>query len=268
MHIIAVDDEQLSLAALTDAILEAAPDCSLISFSNPLEAVAHAKAEKVDAAFLDIQMAVMDGMVLARKLQKIHPRINIVFVTGHLEYTLDAFGIRASGYVFKPVSAGAVKKELEDLRYTPDPIRKKMVRIQTFGNFDIFVDNNPVIFHRRKAKELLAYLVDRRGGTVTKKELATVLWEETEYNRSTQTHLQILISEMLRALKEAGAGSIIRRSHNSLSVIPEKIDCDYYRFMRGDWNAIEEYQEEYMANYSWAEMTAGTLSAQKKRYRR
>ncbi|ULQ60455.1 response regulator [Brucepastera parasyntrophica] len=263
MYIIAVDDERPSLNVLTGAIREGMPDCSLSAFSNPLEALYHAQNSKVDVAFLDIRMGDMDGVSLAEELKNLHPKINIIFVTGYTDYTLDALNLRASGYVCKPVSAEAVKKELKELRHIPESENNKPVRIQTFGNFEIFMHDTPVVFHRNKAKEVLAYLVDRRGATVTKKELATVLWEEREYNRNTQIYLQILISEMIRALNEAGAGDIIRRQHNSLSVIPDSVECDYYNFIKGDPHTIESFHDEYMVNYSWAEMTAGTLSRQK-----
>lgn len=43
----------------------------------------------------------------------------------------------------------------------------KRIVIRTFGYFDIFVDGETIPFSCKKAKELLALLVDRRGGFVT-----------------------------------------------------------------------------------------------------
>ena len=44
----------------------------------------------------------------------------------------------------------------------------KRIVIRTFGYFDIFVDGETIPFSCKKAKELLALLVDRRGGFVTR----------------------------------------------------------------------------------------------------
>ena len=39
-----------------------------------------------------------------------------------------------------------------------------------------------------------------------------------------------------------------------MRVIPEKFDCDYYRFLQGDPVAINIFQNDYMVSYSWAEI--------------
>lgn len=123
----------------------------------------------------------------------------------------------------------------------------------------MFVDGKPVYFTRAKSKEILAYLVDRKGATVTKKEIAAMLWEDGEYTRSRQYQLQSLISEMVKSLHKAGAGNIVRKGYNCFSVDPEQFECDYYRFQSWDMEAVNSYRGEYMANYSWGELTAGGM---------
>lgn len=58
----------------------------------------------------------VSGIDVAKQLKEIIPDINIIFVTGYDEYTKDAMAIHASGYIEKPVTAGKVRKETEDLR--------------------------------------------------------------------------------------------------------------------------------------------------------
>ena len=41
------------------------------------------------------------------------------------------------------------------------------IEARTFGNFDLLVDGKPVPFKQAKCKELLAYLIDRRGSGVS-----------------------------------------------------------------------------------------------------
>ena len=42
-------------------------------------------------------------------------------------------------------------------------------------------------------------------------------------------------------------------------ILPERIDCDYYRMLAGDMDAVNRFRGEYMAQYSWAELTKGEL---------
>lgn len=259
MNIIAVDDERLALRALAESIHEAMPDSTLTCFTAPSKALAYAEKTLVDVAFLDIKMGGMNGLVLAKKLKELHGQMNIIFTTGYSEYALPAFSLPASGYIMKPVSTESVRYEIENLRY-PVAESEKTVRIQTFGHFEVFVHGRPLPFSRAKSKEILAYLTDRRGAAITRKDIAAVLWGDQEYTRSLQTHLQILITDMMRTLKEVGADDIIIHHRGSFALDISKVDCDYYNFIAWDSKAINAYTGEYMSNYSWALFTEGVLN--------
>lgn len=136
---------------------------------------------------------------------------------------------------------------------------EKMLRIQTFGNFEVFCDGKPMAFTRTKSKELLAYLIDRRGAAVTTAEACGILWEDKEYDFSRQRQFQTIVSDLLKSLKIHHFEHLIHRRRNCLSVDVSGLECDYYRLLEGDATAKECYNGEYMSNYSWAEMTAGFL---------
>ncbi len=263
MKVLAVDDERLALMSLTKAIEEAIPKAEIASFRNPKEALSYAKENRVDIAFLDVEMRGTDGLALAKELKEIYAGINIIFVTGFSEYALDALKMHASGYLEKPVSKEDIIDELNNLRnpLTDGAEQKKesRIRVQTFGNFDIFIENRPVSFKRARSKEILAYMVDKRGSNVSRPELASVLWEDAEYDRSLQKQLQIYISELMNCLREEGIEDIIIRSSGHMCVDPSKFSCDYYDFIEGDTRARSAYHGEYMSNYSWAEYTNGYL---------
>ena len=69
---------------------------------------------------------------------------------------------------------------MDDRRNEPPTDEKDAVPggiyIRTFGYFDVFVNGTPIAFRHEKAKELLAVLVDRRGGYVTAREIIACLW--------------------------------------------------------------------------------------------
>ncbi|MCR5785099.1 MAG: response regulator [Eubacterium sp.] len=265
MRIIAVDDERLALLSLTNAIMEALPDSETNGFRDPKEALSYAKNNEVDIAFLDVEMRGIDGIALAKELKDINPSINIIFVTGFSEYALDALKMHASGYLEKPVSKDDILEEINNLR---NPLEKtdssvmpeSRIRVQTFGNFDVFIDNKPVTFKRARSKEILAYLIDKNGSNVGRPELASILWEDEEYDRSLQKQLQIYISELFKCLRDNEIEDIIIRSSGIMCVDPTKFVCDYYSFLKGEKWALNQYHGEYMSNFSWAEFTNGYLT--------
>jgi two-component SAPR family response regulator len=262
MKVIIVDDERNAGENLQTKLKQVQNITKVEIFQSPMAALDYVKEHAVDIAFLDIEMPEMAGIEMARRLKGIHPRINIIFVTAYDRYALDAFRVKASDYLLKPVTVEGIQNALYNMRNPIAPSNER-VWIQTFGNFEVFVNGKPLQISRTKAKELLAYLVDKRGTPVRPAEIAVVLWEDREYNRSMQKQTQTVISQMMKILKDAGIEEIIIKSWNNISIDKNKINCDFYRFLEGDMAAVNEYAGEYMNEYSWAEMTAGLLAYRK-----
>ena len=252
IYIITVDDEYLSRMDIEYAIRDAKPDAELLSFEDPFTALDFVREDHVDVAYIDVKMPGMSGLELAEKVKKIRPETNIIFSTGYAEYALDAFSMYASGYLLKPITAEAISESLKNLR-SPLDATDYTLRVQCFGNFEVFADGKPLHFPRQKAKELFAYLIHKHGGTCTTQEVCTVIYKTGEHFSAVDRQIQTQISAMMKVLNNAGAGSAITRRRNSLAVNVEKIDCDYYRFLNREKAAIDSYMGEYMSNYSWAE---------------
>lgn len=260
MKIIAVDDERHALAMLQQAIVEVAGDADLTCFTSPSEVLEHAAKHDVEVAFLDIEMPEMNGLFLAKSLKDLRPAANIIFVTSYSEYANKAFSLRASGYVMKPIDPQQVLVELENLR---NPIKldsSKRVRFQCFGGFAMFIEGEPLLISRSKVKELLAYLVHKRGATATSSEIAAILWEDKKYTKSVQSQTRTTIAQLMGLLKDAGVGDIVRKGWNSMAIDVEKVSCDYYEFLEGNVASINTYCGQYLDEYSWAEFTTGYLN--------
>lgn len=254
MRIIAADDEALALEMLVQAISEAKPEAEIHQFMKPSQVLEFAKENPADVAFLDIHMRGMTGVELAKKLKDINPKLNIIFVTGFDQYTGDAMAMRASGYVMKPATKEKIETELAELRHPVEAAPSALLKVQCFGNFDVFVpDGTPVHFERSKSKEVFAYLVHRHGSSCTIKEIAAALFEDAPYDLKQQMYLQKIMSAMMKSLKKVGAEDVVVKRYNSLSVNVNKIDCDYYRFASLDSASVNAYTSEYMSQYYWAE---------------
>ena len=133
------------------------------------------------------------------------------------------------------------------------------ILVRTFGEFDVWVDGKPVSFSRAKAKELLAYLIDRQGSSITRANAFATLWENGVYDRSMQKQLDVVIRSLKDTLRDYGIEEILEVHRGSLRIRPEMIDCDLYRFFEGDVDAVNSYRGEYMNAYSWASMTESSI---------
>ena len=257
MIAIAVDDEVLMLGALATAI-EASPDISAVSrFSDCDAALAFVQENAVDIAFLDINMRGMGGLDLAKKILSACPDCKIVFCTGYQEYAIPAFKLHASGYLMKPVSAQDVQAEIDNIK----GVRRiqKPLTVKCFGDFEVYAGGEKLTFKRSKTKELFAFLVDRNGAGVTVAEIGVALWDDNEEQKN-HNYIHQLFHDLRRALEAVGAEEVFQRHNYFYSLDPEKLDCDYYSYLK---TGKPEFRGEYMSRYSWAEETCGLLWGEK-----
>lgn len=266
MVTLTVDDRQLIVASVNTILQRLDPEGVHLGAYSGEEALQMALDSPLDAAFLDVQMPGIDGIALARRLQERYPLINIIFITGYKDYTLDAFELFASAYILKPVTEAKVAAALSHLRYNQVKFTEGLIRARCFGNFEVYHGEEPINFARSKSKELLAYLIDRNGAACTNDMIIGNLWPDKEPSEGIKSVVRTLTNDLRSSLEAVGAGSVIRKGRDELSVDVTKIDCDYFRLLQGDPIAIHQFRGEYMEQYEFAEETRYNLQTKMKNW--
>jgi DNA-binding NarL/FixJ family response regulator len=102
------DDHHLFRAALMQYLAAQNGFHIIGEAANGKEAIDLVLERDPDVILLDIVMPVMDGIQAAREIRRIHPRTEIVIITGHHNeaYQREAFEAGARGYLFKDCSPG------------------------------------------------------------------------------------------------------------------------------------------------------------------
>lgn len=260
MRTILVDDEEWALNTLKNGI-ENEDDIDIVgTFLDADDALDYAKTHKVDFALLDVQMPGMDGIELGRELRKINSQIIIIYVSGYPEFFSEAYkNVRADYYMLKPYKPEDLKDVLERARLLSKR-QKKRVQFRTFGRFDMFVDEQPVQFTNKKAKELMAICVDHEGGIVTMEEAIDKLWEGSPFNENVKTRYRKAIAYLNALMAEYRVPDVFVSGYKNCHIKKEKVECDYYEFLDSADKPI--FFGEYMNDYSWAEERAGWLAMQ------
>ena len=121
MRILCVDPDPRGLADLRSHMARLAPAAAVVCCRTPAEAVRAAEGGHCDVLLTEINLESpqTDGFLLARQIAAIHPRVNIIFVSEHMDdaLALRALELHASGYVRKPCEPQRLKEELNNLRY-------------------------------------------------------------------------------------------------------------------------------------------------------
>ena len=166
-------------------------------FSNGVSAVSFLEKNEADLAVVDIGKKGKNRLLLGQMLQSVCPEIALIYIAEDEEQSMNAVKLHAAGYLLKPFT----KKEVDDVIQIADLYIQRAdhkVFVKTFGYFDVFVDGAPIMFRSGKAKELLALLVDRQGGTVNTEQIICTLWEDRPNDEATQN----LCCKTAKALKK------------------------------------------------------------------
>ena len=119
MTIVCVDDYSIALNGLTRSIGSILPDARIVTFMSVDDALDFVKDNGCDVLITEIEMGGIGGLLLARSVQQVNPKVNIIFLTvcDAKEHAREVFNIRPSGYLVKPATKEQLAYELNNLRY-------------------------------------------------------------------------------------------------------------------------------------------------------
>lgn len=228
-------------------------------FRSASGAIEYAASHPVDVAVLNTYLPKINGILLGHELRKSNPEILLIYIIEDEKGALEAIRTHAAGYLTKPFSKEEMQYAVETARLLSRR-RKKRIFARTFGYFDVFVDGKPIMFKSAKAKELLAYLIDRRGGTVTTDQMISALWEDRPNDEATQNLCSKLVKTLQKELKANEAGDMLVVARGNRRVDTETFECDLYNMLDGSLKGRDQYMGEYLLDYSWSENRTALLN--------
>lgn len=261
LRIAVLDDENHALERFGEAVKDF-NDIRLCGlFDDDEDLMAYAETKSLDVVFLDIEMPGKSGMQLAEELRSIDPELSVVFVTAYTQYAVEAFELSAVDYIVKPISKERLKKTLDRIRKSRQPAGKaerKEVMIQCFQRFECRIDglvssmNNLI-----KAKELLAFLVSRRGAATTWEQITEALWPDMDYEKA-HNNLYVTTFRLRKWLSENNIAHIFECRRNSYRIDPSEFECDFYEIEKAEKEGDRDrmrllYKGEFLEEdgYGW-----------------
>lgn len=142
MNCIIVDDELPAREELKYFVGNFSDIDILGEFEDGADALKFLQDNNVDVLFLDINIPGIDGINLAKILNKLNFIGKIVFITAYKDYALDAFDIHAFDYLLKPFSEERIISSLERLEKSNieyEKIISKSDKISVTKNGKIYV---------------------------------------------------------------------------------------------------------------------------------
>jgi len=248
MTIVVVDDEVSALTTfLVNVVNETRLDYKFFQ-ENPKECLSYCEKNEVVAAFLDINMPVMNGIDLAEALIRLNPAIKIVFITGYafdVEAIQKRLGDHLLGFAYKPFDSDVLNRYI-DLIYTAS--FKPKIAFHCFGHFDLFLNGRPLDFYSSKSKELLALLVVYQGANVSMDDAICHLWPDKSVDLAKRLYRDA-VWKLRKLLSENGLLFLVNFRRAQLALVPEYAECDYWDYLAKKNN---DYHGEFLLNYDWS----------------
>lgn len=146
------------------------------SATNGVKALELVEKQQPDVVITDIKMPYMDGLELARRLNKEYQNIHIIIFTGfdEFEYAKEAVHLEVEEYMLKPINALELTECMKRLKKTLDKEREERLNVTKLENY--LKDSLPVLRTNLFAsliegrvneedceKFLAAYQIDMKG---------------------------------------------------------------------------------------------------------
>ena len=114
-NLVIVDDNRAVLSYNLLILKETVPDAVITGFNWPQQAIEYARTNRIDLAFLDIEMGTASGLDLCSTQIEINPCTKVIYLTAYPEYSLNAWDTDASGFLVKPLTSESIRRQLKKL---------------------------------------------------------------------------------------------------------------------------------------------------------
>jgi DNA-binding LytR/AlgR family response regulator len=195
-----VDDEDLAVQLLQAYVQQHEAVEVVAATTNATEVPALLAENTIDVLFLDIQMPLLNGLLLAEQLEKAPM---IVFTTAYANHAVDGFRLNAVDYLLKPFSYERFAQAVEKCREYQH-------------------------FKQLKQKEAIPDCIYvRADGRMVKIMLADILFIEgwKQYVKIYTMQKNILTLESMKNMEDNLPAGKFARVHKSYIVAVDKVDA-------------------------------------------
>lgn len=212
MRVLLIDDEEIALEVL-NIMLHKLGDIEIVGqYTNPELAYDDLANLEVDIIFLDMEMGEIHGIDFAEKITSNYKQIEIIFVTAHPQFALDAFDVHAIDYLLKPISLKRLEKAVQKTKNRLNLLQKernevsdleKTLYAYTMGSFRLMDKNGDIIKWRtKKVQDLFVLLWHHEEEPIHKARLIEALWPDVDVTKAVSLlHTTVyLLRKVLRSV--------------------------------------------------------------------
>ena len=155
MKAVIIDDERKSREILSILLAKHCPDVRIVGDAdNAADGLELLQSEKPDVAFIDIQMPGESGIEMLKKIGIID--FDIVFVTGHNQFAIEALRLNALDYLLKPINIEELKSAVHKAKKRRDTgLSIKANILNVINSFEDVYEEKHITAHQGEAVHMV-----------------------------------------------------------------------------------------------------------------
>lgn len=244
MKVILVDDERM-MHLILSKMLHRLPEVRLAgTFTDTKSAAAYLDEHAdVGLAFVDLSMPGEGGMAFAARLAAAGSPVQIVFVTSHKEFALEAYDLSVLDYLVKPVSQERLERTVNRALTNRRPMAAILsppaevqpaagsgrVTLTMLGDVAVSSDAGRVKWISRKCAELFAYLLLLRGKRVPRSRLVADIFGGM-HKANAESYLNTTVYQLRKSLEPLGLRDAVRSENDGYALELKEAVIDYLEF--------------------------------------
>ncbi|MCR8632703.1 response regulator [Paenibacillus radicis (ex Xue et al. 2023)] len=241
MKVILIDDEPAMHLILSKMLLKLPGVHVAGAFSDTMSASSFLRENTdIGMAFIDLSMPGESGIEFAAKLEASNSPMQVVFVTSHKEFALEAYELSVIDYLVKPVSQErlqrAVNRALANHRVIHSPSLSAPVSADSgkivltmLGDVAISNEAGRVKWISRKCAELFAYLLLYRGKRIPRSRLVTDIFGGM-HKANAENYLNTTVYQLRKSLEPLGMREVVRSENDGYALELKEPVIDYVEF--------------------------------------
>lgn len=238
MKVILVDDEPM-MHLIMRKMLVKLPEVEVAGAFTDTKSAGAFLSENADIqlAFVDISMPGESGMKFAARMEDSGSQVQIVFVTSHKEYALEAYELSVLDYLVKPVSQERLERTVNRALAAWRTFQEPRLENQSSGQLvvtalgDVAVRNEMgrVKWISRKSAELFAYLLLCRGKRIPRSRLIADIFAGMS-SVGAEIYLNTVVYQLRKSLESLQLRAAVISENDGYVLELNEASIDYEEF--------------------------------------
>lgn len=168
MRVLIADDNAPSRKLLKH-LIKILPNYQIVGEAvNGEDLINKVMQERPDMTLVDINMPLLNGMEAVKSCKKMVPSLQVIFITGHDEFALEAFDVNAIDYIVKPIDRARLYTALDRAAafVTPSadrqpPSMKKDLMVKQHNQYS-FIPLDEIIYIERADRKTVIHTMEQK----------------------------------------------------------------------------------------------------------